>query len=219
MKDTIKRITPQVKIKALSNEKYNDTIVAVMHNDFYESSERLLQASKKIIAAKNEKISKEAGQLSKRGFINLPMVKATKEQLKKQQLAEKTAKCVEHYSTFYPNNKFISINVIENICKKYNLIFGEVSLFKGYIPEKNRKEIIKFKVKKKDLVSQPPQYSIAAPEKDMEISSLYEKKGWRIFKKTPPDPVVFCKVRGGYLIITAWGDEASDEEVVNQKMN
>lgn len=34
-----------------------------------------------------------------------------------------------------------------------------------------------------------------------------------------PDPVVLQQVKGGYLIITAWGDEASDENVVNQLFN
>jgi len=38
-----------------------------------------------------------------------------------------------------------------------------------------------------------------------------------------PDPVVLCPVMYGsekyYLIVTAWGKEASDKAVVNQKMN
>ena len=34
-----------------------------------------------------------------------------------------------------------------------------------------------------------------------------------------PDPVVLQPVCGGYLIVCAWGDEASDEIVVNQQMN
>lgn len=33
------------------------------------------------------------------------------------------------------------------------------------------------------------------------------------------DPIVFCRVNHGYLIITAWGDEASIPEIVNEKMN
>jgi hypothetical protein len=33
------------------------------------------------------------------------------------------------------------------------------------------------------------------------------------------DPIVTVGVKGGYLIITAWGDEASDPDVTNQKMN
>ena len=34
-----------------------------------------------------------------------------------------------------------------------------------------------------------------------------------------PDPVVLQEVRGGYLIITAWGDEASDPLIVNKNNN
>ena len=33
------------------------------------------------------------------------------------------------------------------------------------------------------------------------------------------DPIVLMKVKGGYLVITAWGDEANDELVVNQTLN
>lgn len=33
------------------------------------------------------------------------------------------------------------------------------------------------------------------------------------------DPIVLMKVKGGYLIITAWGDEANDELVFNEKLN
>lgn len=33
------------------------------------------------------------------------------------------------------------------------------------------------------------------------------------------DPIVLCKTIHGYLIITAWGDEANDELVLNEKMN
>lgn len=34
-----------------------------------------------------------------------------------------------------------------------------------------------------------------------------------------PDPVVLQPVKGGFLIVCAWGEEASDEIVVNEKMN
>lgn len=60
-------------------------------------------------------------------------------------------------------------------------------------------------------------YKICAPLKDMDIPlthKLYEYKIEHI-----PDPVVLQPVNGGYLIVCAWGDEASDEIVVNQKMN
>lgn len=33
------------------------------------------------------------------------------------------------------------------------------------------------------------------------------------------DPIVLCETKHGYIIITAWGDEANDELVVNQNYN
>ena len=41
----------------------------------------------------------------------------------------------------------------------------------------------------------------------------------RLGKATAPDPIVLQRVERGYLIITAWGDEASDPIVVNSKNN
>lgn len=62
---------------------------------------------------------------------------------------------------------------------------------------------------------------ICAPQREMKLSGL-KKVGSlfaRVIVKHFPDPVVLQPVNGGYLIVTAWGDEASDEIVVNEKMN
>lgn len=64
---------------------------------------------------------------------------------------------------------------------------------------------------------QDQKLKICAPLKDMAIPSGKELKGYKI--QDIPDPVVLQPVNGGYLIICAWGDEASDEIVVNEKMN
>lgn len=62
---------------------------------------------------------------------------------------------------------------------------------------------------------------ICAPAADMDLSQLKQQNGhW--FKTTQvhvPDPVVLQPVKGGYLIVTAWGDEASDPLVVNHQNN
>lgn len=60
---------------------------------------------------------------------------------------------------------------------------------------------------------------ICAPVKDMDISGLELKEGYKLEKQHIPDPVVLQPVKGGYLILTAWGDEASDPLVVNQNFN
>lgn len=63
---------------------------------------------------------------------------------------------------------------------------------------------------------------IAAPLKDFNMEGM-EVKNFKISKIEIPDPVVLKPVifngQKHYLIVTAWGIEASDEIVVNQKMN
>lgn len=63
---------------------------------------------------------------------------------------------------------------------------------------------------------------IAAPVKDFNMEGM-EVKGHKISKVEIPDPVVLKPVifagQKHYLIVTAWGIEASDEMVVNQKFN
>lgn len=63
---------------------------------------------------------------------------------------------------------------------------------------------------------------IAAPLKDFNMQGM-EVKGHKISKIEIPDPIVLKPVifnnQKHYLIVTAWGNEASDELVVNQKYN
>lgn len=62
---------------------------------------------------------------------------------------------------------------------------------------------------------------ICAPRKDMDMKGL--SKIGALFavvtQKRIPDPVVLKPVNGGYLVVAAWGDEASDPIVVNQRDN
>lgn len=63
------------------------------------------------------------------------------------------------------------------------------------------------------------EFSIAAPMKDFTLAPGEEIKGRRIVTKAVPDPVVLCAVAEGYLIVTAWGDEASDPLIQNELNN
>jgi hypothetical protein len=59
---------------------------------------------------------------------------------------------------------------------------------------------------------------IVAPKKQFNIP-----KGYKVNGKTntiiKTDPILLQKVSGGYLIITAWGNEASDQNVINSIKN
>jgi len=73
----------------------------------------------------------------------------------------------------------------------------------------------------------PKSITIASVKKLLS-SKAFESSDDRLIKvkhqlnaknKVELDPIVLCKVNHGYLIITAWGDEANDELVLNQINN
>lgn len=70
----------------------------------------------------------------------------------------------------------------------------------------------KFTINKSNL-------QICAPLKDMDAKGMTIEKGYKMQPIHIPDPIVLQPVKGGYLILTAWGDEASDELVVNANHN
>ncbi len=55
---------------------------------------------------------------------------------------------------------------------------------------------------------------ICAPFKDMNTENMRLSDDYKL-EKHIPDPVVLKEVPGGYLIITAWGDESEDPLVKN----
>lgn len=62
---------------------------------------------------------------------------------------------------------------------------------------------------------------ICAPEKEMKLDGLTRKGVFAMLirKRVIKDPVVLHPCKGGFLIVAAWGPEASDNDVVNPKMN
>jgi len=67
-------------------------------------------------------------------------------------------------------------------------------------------------------------FKIVAPQKDFNMDG-HVLNGFKIEKEAPQvtffpdDPIVLQPVKGGYLIVTAWGPEASDPAVVNSINN
>lgn len=58
-------------------------------------------------------------------------------------------------------------------------------------------------------------FKICAPEKDFDTRFMVKKDGYKL----EYDPIVLQPVKGGYLIVTKWGLEASDEIVTNPISN
>lgn len=165
--------------------------------------------------------SNKACQLAKLGFTN------AKNALKinKFHLMES-----EYFKQHYPLNKYLTYEQIQNLCSKYGLVFGRAEQYIGDIPDKNLKEISNFKVRKEDveriafdmLYQQTKEFGlieffICAPLKDMKLrhNERVDSRGFVV----QDDPIVIKPAYYGGLIISMWGDEASDSQVINEINN
>lgn len=249
--------------------------VQQIHHEFNSAADNLLLEAKSIIEEARVKNVSKVNRLELLGFKQASQVTELKPLMEKADLSEEQLKSLAYFQQNYPLNKFITEEQVKIICHKYNLVCGEVSRFKGFVPEKNLSDIEKFKLKKEDITvtgyvygvsNGKPYYltinksvwdkveskygsenlslddnwchgkaiginanyfdrvtysklQICAPIKDMDIKDLELKEGYKLTKKHIPDPVILQPVKNGYLIITAWGDEASDPLVVNQLNN
>lgn len=243
----------------------NSKVIEEIHNEFAIAGDRLLATAKKIISeVKFDNIIKH-GQLKKLGFNNQELVLKNKKQEEIAENQKVISEGIMSAKMKYPNHKFITIDMVEMICKKYKLVFDWVDNYKGFVPDKNINEIEMFfnqypKLRYRSHVfdktgkwwhkkwqgvcyAEIENYNInnhhfnkntnlliCAPKKDMIGGGIF---GRRLFKSAP-DPVILFPVSDGngdtrkgthkskyfgFLILTAWGDEASDELVVNQNNN
>lgn len=267
-------------------------IVHEIHNEFLTAGDKILEEANAILSEAKAKSVEKGKRLAAAGFKNVPEAVEAINVERKIITTKETADLVHYYQQNYPLNKFITENQVKKICEKYGLVCGEISMYKGFVPENKLSEIERFKLKKEDKEtifiavgnggkSELPRYFITeqdfteegikyfikngnrgyvtgphgegiyseklftekclndfrghlfvefaagertganfyicAPLKDMEIPRGKEVKGYKI--QDIPDPVVLQPVKGGYLIVAAWGDEASDEIVVNQINN
>lgn len=302
-------------------EENYDEIIEQIHKEFNTAGDELLaQANAILDKAEGEDFSK-AEKLAKFGFKSVPELKEKEALKEKIKMSKEQAELIKQYKRKYPLNNFITEEQVKQICDKYNLVHGEVSKFKGFVPKKNLDEIERFKVRDEDVIflradecdykgrptgrvfqlkdayisnycktkqsrlnkyreDNPMNYyalssveftsryehiyrhgvegkyafqrggvfgntfyaddsdnifglknenidrllitdprdslTICAPVKDMDMTGMEITQGYKMTKKVEiPDPVVLQEVYGGYLIVTAWGDEASDPIVVN----
>lgn len=251
-------------------------IIEEIHETFNTEVERLLAGTKVIGSMDTDKqpLLDKTARLNKFGFgASKDAVEADKESKRLREIrwaneGKRTLnKAILYFQNKYPLYKFITEESVKTICKKYGLIYGDVGNYKGFVPDKNLKQIENFTVEEEDKAfgkrstdrwgssketisykehttmeereRQPRSpyeigilthstgigslpFDIAAPRKDFDLTD-HEVKDFKISKVTPPDPVVLQPVMYAntkyYLIVTAWGDEASDPLVVNEKMN
>lgn len=235
------------------NTKNYPKEVLEIHHEFEIASEKLLESDYEIINSQPIVNTSKVERLKLFGFNQVKEVKESVKVIEATKLFKEQIELVQYYKQNYPFNKFITEEQVKEICHKYNLVCGDVERFRGFVPNKNLKEIESFKINDEDCLKKISSIStygldkgtiyddkgekafrwtnifnkienkiplqICAPVKDMDISGLELVEGYKLQKQHIPDPIVLQPVKGGYLIITAWGDEASDPLVVNENFN
>lgn len=133
-------------LPAIAEKLYPDEIQQI-HNEFECASDKLLKEANEIIAESSKADVSKLNRLEALGFKQANNVKEIKQLVEKVKLSEEQVKTIQYYKEQYPFNKFITEEQVEIICKKYNLVCGGVDRYKGFVPEKNLKEIEGFKLK------------------------------------------------------------------------
>ena len=221
-----------------------EELIEEIHNEFNTAADKLLKEANNMLSTLADVDKTKAEELIALGFRKVGQVESFKENNKKRKTSEEALSIVSYFKETYPDYKFITEPQVKEICDKYNLIYGGVSRFTGFVPRKNLDEIKSFKGVKpedkryimrnvfRDIESNYHQYKIykeqdsyeshirsswvledseliiAAPLRDMDTKG-YDVVNKKLVKHIP-DPVVMKPVRGGYLILTAWGEESSD---------
>jgi hypothetical protein len=216
------------KIDPMFDEKSNVELIEQIHNEVYSAHDLLLKEAELVLQKPiDESKAQDYQNLIKLGFNNEKNIKEHKEEVQKIEESKKTKQTIEYYSFKYPFNKFINEDSVVRICQKYSLILTNVDRFIGGIPEKNQKEIINFKVDKIDLphlYTKESEYVngttlLIIATKDQLNMKNARVQGHKLVDIVKEDPIVLQPIKNGYLIVSAWGVEASDKEVQNPRFN
>jgi len=217
-----------IKLDPMFDEKSNVELIEQIHNEVYSAHDLLLKEAKSILETPiDESKAKDYEKLMSLGFNSEKNIKEHKEELQKIEESKKTKQTIEYYSFKYPFNKFINEDSVIKICQKYGLLLTNVDRFIGGIPEKNQKEIINFKVDKIDF---PHSYSkeseyingtslLVIATKDQLNMKDARVQGHKLVDIVKEDPIILQPIKNGYLIVSAWGIEATDSEVQNPRFN
>ncbi len=234
------------KAQAQFVSSFQPTItVEMIHREFDTAVDLLLSKALDIDEFKKDRHDR----LKKLGFNNIKEVKEMSAQMAESNKQRTISEYVNKYAINYPNNKFITKELVESICKKYGLAKATVGYFIGEIPDKNLEEIEAFVLNENDCIKYPisklhissaTEYYGYAHDNSYYITT--EKEGYKIHKESleicapikdfdtthlklegtnlvPKDPIVLQPLAGGYIIVSKWGAEGEDKDLINEKMN
>ncbi len=243
-------LQPVVENNGVSENVIDDVINTdeQIYKDVYSAQELILAEAILILSKPtgyNEERHNRLKEMNHLGFSNAEEVKEFSDlQKMREEQTELKAK-IEYYQQTYPLHKFISKEAAKNICEKYQLLLAKTTDYIAEIPEKNQREIISFRIKRKDIrkPSEVVGFSFGSFHEQMAMIGMrreqresYENQmliGQDLLIIAPAhklntlgkiieghilkikDPIVLQPVDKGYLIVSSWGFEAGDELIVN----
>ncbi len=124
------------------------TPVEVIHAEFDSAQDRILDECDKVLAElqipTETQIEKKASIMEELGFVNsetIQQARVLKERTQKVEqkinLTTTQAESIRYFKQKYPFEKFITVDELNRICEKYNLIHAPAQNYIKDIPEKN----------------------------------------------------------------------------------
>jgi len=212
-------------------------IIQQIHDAFDGAQDTLLKEAEEIT---KENLVDNTSHIKKMVELGFTSSKKVQEASKKMEAATKNArkaKLILKYKEKYPFLKFLTVEKLNEICEKYNLVHAPVENYIEDVPEKNLIEIANAQeldvgdalhddvknVRENGRTTTTRTVKaglfIAAPENQFNLDGL-TKKGVRGFFKEVvtskvDDPIVFRYVKGGIQVLSKWGLEANDPDLAN----
>ena len=129
--------------------------VEKIHAEIDSAQERLIQQAKEILSqnevkveSNEEKLLNKAERLAKLGFTSskeVTIASKIKERIEAKKTiivqTQKQAEDLEYFHKTYPFSKILTVDELDRICDKYDLIYAPVANYTMDIPEKNLQDI------------------------------------------------------------------------------
>jgi hypothetical protein len=129
-------------------------VVEKIHNEIDTAQDRLYNEAVSFINTTDsfkERVEKSE-RLKRVGFTSTETVVQTEKEKQISDDAKNKADLIVYYRTAYPFLKFLTLDEMDKICEKYDLIYAPVQNYKKDVPEKNLRDIENAQVlNKKDL--------------------------------------------------------------------
>lgn len=163
---------------------------------------------------------KELGRgLLEMGFTAHPAAQEYRQFRSERDTAAEVRANLERLRLLFPQNRIISVSALNDVQKKYGLVRRGIAKFVGDVPAAAMEDMLRFETARKRLAEdgedllKSKAYEIAAPA-TMFAAEPQPRWNWLV-----DDPIVLYPIPGAYIIVTAWGDEASDPAIVSEARN